>query len=235
MIYKLGIEEMEPGKWLGWFFDTPGCFVRADSPPNLVIKAPEAMAEWAEWLNGVAPSEKIDNPASAQVTETFVTKSTVEDIQIHAFFEDDRRPLSPNETDHATWVLECSRNELTATIQRIPTHLFSTEIENEVFSTINGIIEHIALAEWWYYDKLDLAFDRRVMPTDPIAALAATRRQTISRMNELVDNRKIIDHEGELWSARKIIRRTIWHERVHTWHLQNRLMELIYKDKNLKS
>ncbi len=231
MMFSLGIEEMEPGKWLGWFFETPGCFVRADSPPNLVTKAPEAMAEWNTWLDGFAPSNKRNDPIDVKVVETFLTKAKASGSQVHAFFEDDKRPLSPQEIDQVTWVLDCSRNDLTSTIQRIPSQFLNSEIENEVFLSLNGIIEHIALAEWSYFDKLGLAFDRRVMPSEPLTAIKTVRKQTISRLPELTNNRKITEHQGEIWSARKIIRRTIWHERVHTWHLQNRLMELLNQNK----
>jgi hypothetical protein len=49
----------------------------------------------------------------------------------------------------------------------------------------------------------------------------------IDFMNEifptLQDSKQVVGADGEFWSPRKVLRRTLWHERDHTEHLRKLL------------
>ena len=89
-------------------------------------------------------------------------------------------------------------------------------IPGEVQGSIRGILNHLAWAEWWYFDRLNLAFKEEEMPEDVMSMLEIVRAHTRRQLSQLAGNTTITERTGEQWSARKIVRRTLWHERAHT-------------------
>jgi hypothetical protein len=80
---------------------------------------------------------------------------------------------------------------------------------------VGEILAHVAQAEWWYFDRLGLACERGAMPEDLLGRLAAVRAQTRRRLPELAGDDRVVTRAGERWSARKVLRRTLWHEQDH--------------------
>jgi len=93
-------------------------------------------------------------------------------------------------------------------------------IDGELFGSPAGVLTHVATAERWYLDKLGLAFPRAEMPTGVLRMLEYSRQHTLRVLPRLTDDERVTLHRGEFWSGRKIARRMLWHERVHTWHLE---------------
>jgi hypothetical protein len=52
---------------------------------------------------------------------------------------------------------------------------------------------------------------------------ARVRVHLVSLLPTLVGVAQVIELDGELWSPRKLLRRTLWHEREHTVHIQRLL------------
>jgi predicted RNase H-like HicB family nuclease len=217
MKYYLGVEEIEPEHWLAWVFDMPGCFSRARSQSAVIAEAPEAIADYLDWLEGYSYSGQRDvSNMEVEVAETFDWFVTGNDYRVNAFFEDDRRLLTSDDSYHAAWLLECSRKDLMSVVQPLTAKQLNRPIEGEVRHSIRGVLMHIAGAEHWYFESLHLAFDRSEMPSDVFRSLSKVRAQTVDLLDDLVGNAAIGERKGELWSARKIVRRALWHERAHT-------------------
>jgi hypothetical protein len=45
------------------------------------------------------------------------------------------------------------------------------------------------------------------------------RRNSRKQVIKLVGDEQVLQNCDELWSGRKIVRRTLWHERDHTQHI----------------
>ena len=85
---------------------------------------------------------------------------------------------------------------------------------------VQGIFDHIARAENWYWDHFNLGLAWSSLPDNPFERLTAVRKNTRARLTEVIGNAQILDSDGgERWSVRKIVRRTLWHERDHTQHI----------------
>ncbi|MBU1319097.1 MAG: type II toxin-antitoxin system HicB family antitoxin [candidate division Zixibacteria bacterium] len=217
MVYPIGVEDIEPNHWVAWVFDLPGCYSKARNREDAVANASSKIAEYFEWLTHYhyrtpQPTERIE----IEVAESFRSFISEGDYIVNAFFEDDRRPLSRDEVEHVLKLLEFTRGDLFRVIRRISPEQLDRPIRGEVQSSIRGILNHVAWAEWWYFDRLNLAFKSEEMPEDVMSMLEKVRTHTRRRLPHLAGNTMITECIGERWSARKIVRRTLWHERAHT-------------------
>ncbi len=61
-----------------------------------------------------------------------------------------------------------------------------------------------------------MGLDRAQLPGDLLTRLRAVRANTQAQLVTLVGDGSAVSKWGELWSARKVLRRTLWHERDHT-------------------
>lgn len=227
MQYTMGVEEIERGRWLGWVFELPGCTVPAASVDEAKAHAPDYAVAYVAWQasHGETLGPLFDSaPIEVKVTEVLRAPPGGDGLgNSRAFFDDDRLPLKSDEVDEALGTLSHTRQELLALIRPLRAETLEAPIAGEVRGSIASILEHLAWAEWWYCDRLGIAFNREEMPDDPRAKLDHVRAWTRARLRELVGERRIFDQIGEQWSARKLVRRTVWHELDHITHISQLL------------
>jgi hypothetical protein len=66
-----------------------------------------------------------------------------------------------------------------------------------------------------------LAFARGDLSPEPLDAIQQVRQKLLSVLPALSNQPGVVALAGEVWSARKVLRRTLWHERDHTQHILN--------------
>lgn len=116
-------------------------------------------------------------------------------------------------------LLDWSRQDLLKVVESLPPEQVYKPIESEVHQTIAGVLEHISRAENWYLDRLDLATEWPSLPEGAVDKLAAVRTNMRDQLVKLIGETRVTASCGERWSARKVLRRTLWHERDHTQHI----------------
>ena len=224
MRYSLGIEQVEPGKWLAWIFELPGCFARGSSRDNAIRHSPRAIADYFNWRDGY---QRVTDEAASQlqvtVVEEFDNYETLDGYWVNSFFEYDRRIVSHAEMDDVRWLLSCTRSDLVSAVRRVPASDLDHPLPDERFGSVLGILSHVATAENWYLNKLGLGYPKSELAGDAFGLLDQVRRRTVLSLSRLADKTDVREVHGELWSSRKIVRRMLWHERVHTWHIQRHL------------
>ena len=135
---------------------------------------------------------------------------------VNAFFEDDRRPLSSEDVEIGLQLLGWSRQDLLKVLEELTPGQLNKPIHGEVRGSIEGILEHVCGAENWYFSQFGMSVDWSALPDDIDARLAVSRANTRTQLATLLGEDRITENCGERWSARKILRRTLWHERAHT-------------------
>ncbi|HUV26371.1 MAG TPA: hypothetical protein VMW34_03300 [Anaerolineales bacterium] len=88
---------------------------------------------------------------------------------------------------------------------------------------ITCILNHVGNADWWYLDRLGLAFPRDELPAESGERLIKIRDHMLAVLPNLVDSTLVVGMDGEFWSPRKVMRRAVWHERDHTVNIQKLL------------
>jgi predicted RNase H-like HicB family nuclease len=215
MVYLLNLEEME-GRWIAHVPALPGCFASAETRELAVAAAPRAIADHRAWLraHGAALPEA---PTEVEVNEVHRAWLATPDNEINAFFAADRPPLTADEIARALRLLEWTRADLLAAVEGLSPDDLDRQVEDGW--SIARVLKHVGGAEWWYLEKLGLAFPREAVPEAPLARLERVRAQLRSVLPALAGDDRLTEPTHEHWSARKVLRRALWHERDHTAHI----------------
>lgn len=217
MAYVVCAEEMER-RWIAHVPDLPGCFVsheERDTAINLSPKAVEGYVEWAEQhglhVSGISGPMIVNEVVRAWQYEA--------DYEVNAFFAADRPPLHPDELSEFERLLTATRSDLEAALEGIDPVDLEREIPDERWPIL-GVLNHIALAEQWFFDRMGIGLSTGELPGDTFERLIRVRENTLERLADLGRREGVVTLSGETWSARKVMRRTLWHERDHTQHIQ---------------
>lgn len=230
MLFRIGMENNLEGRSLAWVLGHPGCFAYGSDQTAALQAAPAAIQDYIAWIgahiddNWLEPGE-----INVRLVETFEVYSINEDYElqedgyeINAWFRHDWRPLTPDDIAQGLYLLNMSRMELMQTVKDLSPAQLDEKLPDERWS-IAGVLAHIGGAEWWYMDRLGLAYPRKEVPEDPFERLIAIRNHLVKTLPALVESRQVVGIDGEFWSPRKMLRRAVWHERDHTDHIRRLL------------
>jgi len=227
MRYRLAVEDMEPNRWIAWVLDLPGCFSAAQTESDAIAAAPACIAGYFSWLR--SHDGRLPDPGArfeTQIVETFGSFPSRErpDYIVNALFEDDRRPLSYWDVEVALRLLAWTREDLLAMLHGATEAQLNAPLPREIGGSVAGVLGHVAGAENWYMEQMGLAMRREQLADGPLSMLGTVRANSMARLPEMAgDDRVVKGNGGELWSGRKVVRRTLWHERAHTRHIRRLL------------
>jgi predicted RNase H-like HicB family nuclease/uncharacterized damage-inducible protein DinB len=216
MAYLVCVEEAED-RWIAHVPDLPGCFTWDEGRDAAIQAVPDAVEGYIAWAKG--HGIRITGlSAPMQVSEVVRAWEFEDGKMVHAFFATDRPALHNEELREYQVLLEATLRDLAVTLEDITPDDMLQTFPDERWS-IAGVVEHIARAEWFYLDRLGLAFPRDEMPTDPIEAVIAVHQHMLASLEGLVARSGVVTVRGEAWSSRKVLRRTLWHRRDHHGHI----------------
>jgi len=235
MQIRIGLENNVEGRSLAWVLDYPGCFEYGADEAEALIRLPRAMIEYEKWIKDHTSEPWVDfTNMDMRVVERFETFRMGEDYQpapagegyeINAWFLDDWHPLTDEEIDHALDIFKWQREELLAGLTTLDPEILEKEYPGQRWSIL-GIAKHIANAELWYLSRLDLtSLAYKDLKPEPKARLKQTSEQIMQIFPKFTGEVRVEGIEGEFWSFRKIVRRTLWHQRDHIEHIK----ELAFK------
>jgi predicted RNase H-like HicB family nuclease/uncharacterized damage-inducible protein DinB len=217
MAYLVCAEENER-QWIAHVPDLPGCFTSNRDLEGAVQAIPKSVEAYLAWTasHGLHVSGITDPMIVAEVVRAWESE---DGYQVNAFFASDRPPLMQDELHELEVLLTATRADLLASIEGISQDHLLREFSGERW-TIDGILMHVARTELWYMDRMGLGIPRNRLPEASLACLSHVREHTLTVLQPLVKRTDVVTVSGETWSARKIVRRLLWHERDHTEHIR---------------
>lgn len=227
----VGLENQIEGRSLAWALDYPGCFAYGINQDIALTAIPRAVMEYFSWMANRFASENLEISEEIElvIADTWDVYSInekfdlVEDgYEVNAWFWHDWKPLTSSEIHHGLELLACTREDLLESIQGLDETVLQKDIAGERWS-IAGILGHVGGAEWWYLDRLGLAFPRDELPDEPLNRLERVRQVLNRDLPALEGKVIVVAKDGEFWSPRKLLRRAAWHERDHTQHIHRLL------------
>jgi uncharacterized damage-inducible protein DinB/predicted RNase H-like HicB family nuclease len=217
MPYLVCAEEINR-RWIAHVPDLPGCFTSHADREQAIYAIPDAIQHYLIWCesHGIHISGLTGPMLVAEVIRAWEFEDGYE---VNAFFASDRPPVVDAELDDFKLLLIATREDLLSAVMGLSKDELNWEFSEERWP-IRGVLNHIARAELWYLDRLGLAFPKNDLPEDPMEALEKVRNHTITKLPTIVNYTGALTQAGETWSVRKVMRRTLWHERDHTEHIQ---------------
>lgn len=195
----IGIEDMEPNHWIAWVLAIPGCYASAHTRAQAIDGIPAALhAETGRTPTGriVVAEEWRAIPAPGDPKRL-----------INACFATDREPLTRDDIDTGIRRLRDTRRGLLRLIE------LDEAWRDE---QIQPILAHVARAETRYLTAMGWSVDVAALPSATVARLGAVRDQLAAALVEWEGSTAVASTSGEEWTSRKVLRRSIWHERDHT-------------------
>ena len=230
MLIRTGVENNMDGHSLAWALGHPGCFANGADGEAALAALPAAWRAYTAWISAhTAQSWLPDEPAEVRLEDTWEGYTIDEQFEraedgydVDAWFLHDWKPLTQPEIEHGLLILSWSRADLLATVSGLSREKLEQTYPGERWS-IAGILKHIGGADWWYLDRLGLAFPRAEVPDDPFQRMEKVRSHLHQVLPALAGSTQVVGNYGELWSPRKLLRRAAWHELDHLAHIRKLL------------
>ena len=234
-ILQLGLENGGEGGSIAWALDFPGCFTSGKDGSEAILAMPRAFLQYSDWTVrhsaaswladlGDFDLRLVETFECYTITEAFDRAPDGQGYEVGAWFLHDWKPLTEEDVRRALLLLEWSRADLLTGVAGLTPEQRDQPRPGERWS-INGILNHVGGAEWWYLNNLGLAgLERSQLSPAPEERLAQVRARLRELLPSLVGTKLVVGQQGELWSPRKMVRRAVWHELDHVGHIK----KLIY-------
>ena len=227
--YPVYLEIAGDGRCMAHVLDLPGCTVRAPSRDEALRRLPNAIRDYHAWLRRHGePAPPEEEPIDIEIVGESSGFGPFDPGDAAAFFPQDREPVTPEEMEHHFRLMAHARADLLALVQALPNDLLDWQPAPQSFS-IRRLLRHIGNAEEWYVSRL--------VPPDTLPPewehdedlpifefLEMERRTAVARLRQLTAEERSgvfypthwTQHPEEPWTARKVLRRFLEHEREHT-------------------
>ncbi len=217
-LIQLGIENRVEGRTLAWALDFPGVFAYGADSAEALLRVPREMLRFESWLNlhTDEPWVHLDG-LDLHIDETFEDHSEFGNPTapvVRAFFRSDAAELSEEEARRALLIYTWQREELLAGLETLPADLLSRGMDGQPWA-IEGILDHLTRMEFWYFSRLGLQAEMPTTESGCLAKLDASEKMVRVLLPELAGMTGVFESEQEKWSARKVVRRLLWHQRDH--------------------
>lgn len=202
--------------YLGWVEDCPGAFLRGMGIEEARAKLGRELGEYAEWLGLPAPGPVLSGSAEPPVETVFQTSLSVEDADSDFTFDSELVDYDDIVFERFMAHLRRSALMVAACLESarnrgvVDPHHDRMTFYGHAYATIDRQFEHIVKVQNYYLGMIgeEVRLDGGIvaMREAMVAKLAEKRR---------AEGNALHVHGGESWTIRKIIRRTIWHDRIH--------------------
>lgn len=238
MHISIGLENGNDDRSIAWALDYPGCFAYGKDAAEAIVSMAPAMVKYQDWVARHTDQSWLAGLGDFDVrlTEVFEDYRIDKNYNlagpgpgtygVEAWFRHDWKPLTAEEVERDRLLLQWSREELLTAVSDLSAAELDAAFPGERWS-IRGILSHVASAERWYLECLNLTdLVWAELPTDAFQRLELVREEFNKKMPGLTGHEQVTGKNGELWSPRKLIRRALWHELDHIGHIYQLVIAL---------
>ena len=189
----------------------PGAFTRGPSKAEAVRKMPAEIKSYLRWRGGPVP-----DAFEVEIVQEKSSALRVSDADSDVLFDSERQALSPPEyAELKALALRSARDFLTL-FEAIPDPNRSCRPARETFygpvpRTALEMYEHTKNVNGYYFGEIGV-------PADNEGTLLACRERGFAALESkphFLKNPVVPGSYDEEWSLRKVLRRFVWHDRIH--------------------
>ncbi len=188
-----------------------GAFTRGASKDSALQKMPAEIRSYLRWKGASAP-----DALEAEIIQEKQSELTVCDADSDVIFDSERKELSMSEYAELKALALKSAQDFLTLFQAVPDKNKSCLPVRETFygrapRTAFEMYEHTKSVNGYYFGEIDV-------PADGEGDILSCRERGFASFENRPDflkNTVFLGSYDEEWSLRKVLRRFIWHDRIH--------------------
>jgi len=198
--------------YLGFIVELPGAFVRGRTEEEAVAKVHREADLYLKWL-GV--EQKHDY--KVQVIQRHRSTLTVEDADSEILLQADQERLSDREFQNLLDLVRFSGETFSQLYAntRFKDRIDESRIRKTFYgdnpATLQAIFEHVKRCQYYYLSRMKIA-EQTEDDFMTIRDFCLAKLESIYRENNNAPEHEI---DNERWTLKKVLRRYVWHDRIH--------------------
>lgn len=208
--------------------DCPGAFARGETVEKAIEKLPRAIGEYRAWTGQGTAAQ------TSELHPVFQYKSTaaVEEAETNMLFPSERVPMDMAEyTRKKALVLRSAKDVMTlfASIPQKDRALVKSRkcFYGRIPQTSREMLHHIHDVLPYYASCIGITYE-------PAKDLVEDRMRFFAALESIpkfLDATLFTAPDGELWTRKKVLRRILWHDRIHARAMYRRAITFWQKDR----
>ena len=198
-----------------------GAFTRGASLEEAVRKMPQEIHSYCRWL-------EINEPETIEcrIVQEKDSALMIRDADSDVLFDAERPVLTLLEYEHLKAIALKSAHDFHALYDSVPDHHQSCLKPRKTFysqipRTAQEMYDHTRDVNTYYFGEIGVEADRN----GDILGCRERGFALLEQQPDFLNNRLWEGSYDELWSVRKMLRRFIWHDRIHAramWRMASR-------------
>ncbi len=191
----------------------PGAFTRAATLTEALAKFPHEIRCYCTWSDD---DFRTGEPLLSRVTEEHLTNLQVEDADSDVIFASERNPLSISAYERLKHLALKSAADFTQVCRSIPDPDAILMPHRKTFygdcpNTAKRIFLHVSKVNNYYFSQLGI----EIKEGPELTRGRAEGFEQLEKKKRFLDSDVVEGDGGKLWSIAKLLRRFIWHDRIH--------------------
>ena len=191
--------------------DFIGAFTRGESLDVAISKMPDEIKTYLQWLGS-------DIPESMEIVivQEKISELNIKDADSDVLFVSEKAPLTADEYQELKALALKSAKDFLALYESIPDKSATASPTRKTFygnvpRSAQEMYEHTKSVNAYYFGEINVEADN----DGDIYACRLRGFEALEMQPDYLHNAVIEGSCGEYWSLRKVIRRFIWHDRIH--------------------
>ena len=191
--------------------DYIGAYTRGENLEIAIAKMPHEISSYLKWLG----EDTSDNMEAVIVGEKD-SDLAIKDADSDVLFENEKAPLTADEYEKLKALALKSSKDFLALYESIPNKSATAIVERKTFygqvpRSADEMYEHTKNVNEYYFAEIGVDADN----SGNIYECRKRGFEILETKPNYLDTPVIEGSYGEEWSLRKVLRRFVWHDRIH--------------------
>lgn len=188
-----------------------GAFTRGKTREEAVLKMPSEVTSYLKWKGDLVPGS-----FEPVIVQEKASELTISDADSDVLFEEERKSFSISEYEELKALALKSARDFLALYEAISDKNKSvlpvrTTFYGQVPRTALEMYEHTKNVNDYYFGEIGV----KVNHEGSIAECRERGFALLESQSDFLENKVYLGSYNEEWSLRKVLRRFIWHDRIH--------------------
>ena len=206
--------------------DFIGAYTRGESLEIAKAKMPVEICSYLKWSG-----EDISENMEVVIVQEKDSELAIKDADSDVLFESEKAPLTAEEYKKLKALALKSAKDFLALYESIPDKSATAITERKTFygqvpRTADEMYEHTKNVNEYYFGEIEVDADN----SGSIYECRKLGFEALEAKPDFLQNLVIEGSYGENWSLRKVLRRFIWHDRIHARAMYRMSIKVFCKD-----